>query len=80
MFKVPVNFGTFAPFFDLTHIEEDFLLHLVWKARRAIAIELSLGRPYNSNNILKGRNFIIIFRAVPQGGHVLEASEFVVIS
>ena len=32
MFKVALNFPTFAPFFDLTPIEEDFLLHLVWKA------------------------------------------------
>ena len=37
MFKVPVNFVTFALNFDLTPIEEDFLLHLVWKARLAIA-------------------------------------------
>ena len=32
MFKVPSNFPTFALNFDLTPIEEDFLLHLVWKA------------------------------------------------
>ena len=32
MFKVPSNFRTFASIFDLTPIEEDFLLHLVWKA------------------------------------------------
>ena len=32
MFKVDLNFPTFALNFDLTPIEEDFLLHLVWKA------------------------------------------------
>ena len=32
MFKVPLNFRTFASIFDLTPIEEDFLLHLLLKA------------------------------------------------
>ena len=31
VYKVPENFPTFASIFDLTPIEEDFLLHLVWK-------------------------------------------------